>query len=143
MRTAACLRTPLDIIGPAGFDMSDRALRRAALDYLDRGDVTRHESFEAFDAWRLLKSPAPRLVLVTSHAAERLANFIFNADDILMLGRESAGVPEAVRDRADAAVRIPIASGLRSLNVAVAGAIVLAEALRQTGGFPADTPRDA
>lgn len=143
LRTAACLAVPLDVIGPAGFDMTDRALRRAGLDYLDRVEVMRHESFDAFDGWRRRQTPVPRLVLVSAHAATTLAEFIFKSEDILMLGRESAGVPETVRAVSDAAVRIPIAPGLRSLNVAVAGAIVLAEALRQTTGFPAAGPAQA
>lgn len=136
LRTAACLAVPLDVIGPTGFDMTDRALKRAGLDYLDRVDLVRHESFVAFDDWLRAFTPRPRLVLVSAHAAVTLLEFIFRSDDILLLGRESAGVPDHVRTRADAAVRIPLVPGMRSLNIAVAGAIVLAEALRQTGGFP-------
>lgn len=136
MRTAACLAIPLDIIGPAGFDMTDRALKRAGLDYLDRTEIVRHESFETFDGWRRSLVPSPRLVLVSAHGVVGYSDFIFEPGDILMLGRESAGVPDHVRARADAAVRIPLATGMRSLNVAIAGAIVLSEALRQTGGFP-------
>lgn len=140
LRTAACLAVPLDVIGPTGFDMTDRALKRAGLDYLDRVDLVRHLSFEAFDDWRRRLRPTPRLVLVSAHAAAGLGEFKFEPADILMLGRESAGVPETVRACADATVRIPLRTGVRSLNVAVAGGIVLAEALRQTGGFPVADP---
>lgn len=137
LRTAACLGIAVDVIGPTGFDMTDRALRRAGLDYLGHVSIRRHESFEAFEGWRASLAVPPRLVLVTAHAATAHVAFGFAVSDVLLLGRESAGVPESVRSRADAAVRIPIVAGLRSLNVAVAGAIVLAEALRQTNGFPA------
>ena len=135
LRLAACLAVPVDVIGPAGFDMSDRNLRRAGLDYLDHADLTRHVSFEAFEAARLRLSPVPRLVLLTTHGATRHIDFAFRSDDILMLGRESAGVPLTVHAGADARLRIPIAPGLRSLNIAVAAAMVLGEALRQTGGY--------
>lgn len=136
LRTAACLGIALDVIGPTGFDMTDRALKRAGLDYLDHVELGRHESFDAFQIWRRSLSPTPRLVLVSAHAETTHVDFAFRPTDILMLGRESAGVPENVRSVADAAVRIPLSPGLRSLNVAIAGAIVLAEALRQTNGFP-------
>lgn len=135
LRMAACLGVPVDVIGPTGFDMTDRALRRAGLDYLAHVAITRHESFEAFDTAR-----RGRLVLLSAHASLPHTAHVFQRDDVLMLGRESAGVPDAVRARADARVRIPIAAGLRSLNVAVAGAIVLGEALRQTNGFPPEPP---
>lgn len=135
LRTVACLGVPIDVIGPAGFDMTDRALRRAGLDYLDHVILARHESFAAFDAWRVTE-PQRRLVLLSAHAAMSYVAFGFKRDDILLLGRESAGVPDSVRSRADAAVRVPMVAGLRSLNIAVAGAIVLAEALRQIDGLP-------
>lgn len=136
LRTAACLGVGVDVIGPAGFDMTDRALRRAALDYLDHVAIARHEGFDAFEAWRGALVPRPRLVLLSAHASVAHTALTFAETDILLLGRESAGVPDRVRAAADTAVRIPIAPGLHSLNVAVAGAIVLAEALRQTGRFP-------
>ncbi len=136
LRTAACLAVPLDVIGPTGFDMTDRALKRAGLDYLDLVDLLRHESFEVFDEWRRRQAPTPRLILVSAHAQTSLLEFKFECSDILLLGRESAGVPEAVRAISDAAIRIPLVAGVRSLNVAVAGAIVLSEALRQTGSYP-------
>lgn len=133
---AACFGVATDIIGPAGFDMTDKALRRAGLDYLDHVCLVRHESWDAFVQTRPAEAPRPRLVLLTSSASERLCDFRFAADDILLLGRESAGVPEAVHAQTDARVRIPMRAGMRSLNIAVAAAVALGEALRQTGQFP-------
>ncbi len=133
MRVAACLSTPLDIIEPCGFALTDKALRRAAMDYGDRCAVARHDGFAQF-----LAAPARaagRLVLVETDGSSRLHDFRFAAGDTLLLGRESAGSPPEVYVAAAAVVRIPLAAGLRSLNVAVAGAVALAEALRQTGGF--------
>lgn len=132
MRLAACLGVPVDLILPAGFDASDRAFRRAALDYLEHVDLTRHESWEAFLAGVRSRVPAPRLVLLSSKGDTDYLDFAFQPDDILMLGRESAGVPEHVHGAVDARLRIAIRPELRSLNVAVAGAMVLGEALRQT-----------
>lgn len=137
LRLAACLGVPVDVIGPAGFDFSDRSLKRAGLDYLEHVEIVRHDSFAAFEAWRgAAACPPPRLVLLTTHAAESHAAFSFHPDDVLLLGRESAGVPDSVHQLADARVRIPIRAGLRSLNIAVAAAMVLGEALRQTNGYP-------
>ena len=138
LRLAACLEVPVDIIGPAGFDMTDRSLRRAGLDYLDHVKMIRYESFATYLASRGLKPG--RLILLSSHADVAHTGFTFAADDTLLLGRESAGVPAEVHARADARIRIPIQAPLRSLNIAVAAAIVLGEALRQTGGFPAGGP---
>lgn len=135
VRLAACLGVTIDIIGPAGFDMSDRAFRRAGLDYIDHAEIVRHASFQDFETWRLESSPSSRLVLLTTQASDRHVDFAFQPSDILLLGRESAGVPPAVHSAADRRVRIPMRHGVRSLNIAVAGAIVLAEALRQTGAF--------
>jgi tRNA (cytidine/uridine-2'-O-)-methyltransferase len=135
LRMAACLGVAVDVIGPTGFDMSDRSLRRAGLDYLEHVDVTRHTSFAAFEAVRCASEPKPRLVLLTSHGAVSYLDFAFEPGDILMLGRESAGVPDAVHEGVDGRVRIPMQAGLRSLNIAVAAAIVLGEALRQTKGW--------
>ena len=132
LRMCACLGVPAAIIGPAGFDMSDRSLRRAGLDYLDHVDLTRHQSWEAFQAARLGITPTPRLVLLTSHGSVPYADFAFAASDILLLGRESAGVPDAVHASADARIKIVMQGGLRSLNIAVAAAMVVGEALRQT-----------
>jgi tRNA (cytidine/uridine-2'-O-)-methyltransferase len=131
LRLAACLGVPVDVIGPTGFDMTDRALKRAGLDYLGHVTIARHENFGQFDGAR-----PGRLVLLTSHGAIDHTAFAFAATDTLLLGRESAGVPEVVHQRADARVRIPMRPGLRSLNIAVAAALVLGEALRQTDGFP-------
>lgn len=135
MRLAACLGVPLDLIEPAGFDVSDRNLRRAGLDYLDRLDLTRHASWRAFEGWR--QGEGRRLVLATTRAATAYAGFAFRDGDILLMGRESAGVPDEVHAAADARVAVPLREGLRSLNVAVAAAMILGEALRQTGLFPA------
>lgn len=129
LRTAACLEVGIDIIAPAGFDMSDRALRRAGLDYLATADMTRHASFAAFEAWR--HGAGRRLVLASTRAGPRYTDFSFRSDDVVLLGRESAGVPHDVADAADAAIRIPMRQGARSLNVAIAGGMILGEALRQ------------
>jgi tRNA (cytidine/uridine-2'-O-)-methyltransferase len=136
LRMCACLGVPADLIGPAGFDASDRAFRRAGLDYLNHVDLTRHVSFEEFETQRNQGQPRPRLVLLTSRASIAHCKFVFRANDIILLGRESAGVPDRVHDIADARISIPMRAGLRSLNVAVAAAMVLGEALRQTEGWP-------
>ncbi len=136
LRTAACLGVAVDIIGPAGFDISDKALRRAAMDYIDRAVITHHVSWQAFIESR---SDGPgRLILLTTQAPTPFTGIDFRPDDVLLLGRESAGAPDAVHEAADERVRIPVKAGLRSLNVAVAAAIVLAEAMRQTGAFEGD-----
>lgn len=132
LRLAACFDIPVDIIGPAGFDMSDRSLRRAGLDYLQHVDLTRHEGWAAFER---VRAPHTRLILLTTKARISHVEFSFRSDDTLVLGRESAGVPEAVHATADAAIQIPMKPGLRSLNVAIAAAIVVSEAQRQLGGF--------
>jgi tRNA (cytidine/uridine-2'-O-)-methyltransferase len=134
LRLAACLGVAVDVVQPAGFDMTDRALRRAGLDYLAHVEIEQHESFAAFQTRR--RERGSRLVLLTTRAATAYADFAFVQMDTLLLGRESAGVPQAVHAAADASVRIPIRAGLRSLNVAVAAAIVVGEALRQTGSLP-------
>jgi tRNA (cytidine/uridine-2'-O-)-methyltransferase len=133
LRLCACLGVTAALIEPASFPMSDRAFRRAGMDYLDAVSIERHASFAAFEAWRRARSL--RLILLTTAGATAHAAFAFRADDILLVGRESAGVPEAVHQAADARLAVPIRPPLRSLNVAVAAAIVLGEALRQTGGF--------
>ncbi len=133
LRMAACFGVTCDIIGPAGFDLSDRALRRAGLDYLDKVTLIRHLSFEAFEISR--RASGSRLIVLTTSAAKAHTAFHFHSGDVLLLGRESAGVPQNVHEAADARLRIPMRPGLRSLNVAVAAAIILGEALRQTGGF--------
>lgn len=133
LRLGACLGVPVHIIEPAGFDASDRALRRAALDYLEHVQIQRHASFEAFEAWR--GQVGGRLILLTTKTELAFTDLEFERSDILLLGRESAGVPEDIHEKADVRVVVPIVSGLRSLNVAAAAAMVLGEALRQTDGF--------
>lgn len=144
LRLAACLGVGVDIIGPAGFDLRDKTLRRAGLDYLDHVEIMRHESFEAFLGARAAGGSGPeglgRLVLLSSRAEASHVGFRFEPGDTLLLGRESAGVPDSVHEIVDARVRIPMRAGLRSLNIAVAAAVVLGEALRQTGGFEALSP---
>ncbi|SEQ57634.1 tRNA (cytidine(34)-2'-O)-methyltransferase [Sphingobium sp. YR768] len=135
LRLAACLSVPVDIIMPTGFAFSDARLKRAAMDYGESADVTRHANFAAFDALR--QSQGRRLLLMSAHASQRLPDVQFRDDDILLMGSESAGVPDDVRDLADIRVRIPMAPGFRSLNIAVSTGIAVAEALRQTGKFPA------
>jgi len=136
LRLAACLGVAVDIIEPAGFQLGDARFRRALMDYAQHLDMTRHDSWDAF----LEARGGARLVLATTGAAGSLYEASFEAADILLLGRESAGVPEAVHQRADLRVTIPMASGARSLNVAVAAAMALGEALRQTGGFGQSRP---
>ena len=131
IRLAACLGTPLDIIEPCGFPVDDRRIRRAAMDYVDLARLQRHASWEAFR-----RDHAPgRLVLLTTAGATTLPEARFRPDDILLLGRESAGVPAEVHDAAGLRVRVPLQKGARSLNVALAAAMVLSEALRQTDGY--------
>lgn len=135
MRMASCLDVAVDLIEPAGFDASDRSLRRAGLDYLQHLELARHESWEAFLAWHAGLATVPRLVLLSTKAEISHLDHAFRPDDILLLGRETAGVPEAVHNAADCRVRIPMRLGLRSLNVAVAAAMVVNEGLRQISGF--------
>ena len=132
LRMAACLQVGVDIIGPAGFDMSDRALRRAGLDYLDHVDLTRHQSWHSFVAAWLEPGNGARLVLLTSHGKTAYTQFAFRPSDIILLGRESAGAPDAIHAAADARLKIPMRGDLRSLNIAVSAAMVVGEALRQT-----------
>jgi tRNA (cytidine/uridine-2'-O-)-methyltransferase len=135
MRLCACLGVEVHVIEPAGFDLSDRALRRAGMDYLVHVRLMRHLSWQDFSGWR--REQGRRLVLLTTSATRPYADFAFADSDVLLFGRESAGVAEAVHEDAEARLVIPVAAGLRSLNVATAAAMVLGEALRQTDGFPA------
>lgn len=130
LRTCACLGLGAAIVEPAGFPVSDRHFRRAGMDYLDHVDIGRHVSFSAFEDWR--RQAGRRLVLLTTRAAIPYTEFEFRPDDVLMLGRESAGAPPEVHAAADARLVVPIRPELRSLNVAVAAAMVLGEAIRQT-----------
>ncbi|HEX4294426.1 MAG TPA: tRNA (cytidine(34)-2'-O)-methyltransferase [Rhizomicrobium sp.] len=130
IRLGVCLGVAVDIIEPCGFLFTDKGFRRAGMDYLEMASVTRHASWEAF-------RPGGRLVLLTTKADQAYTRFAFAPDDVILLGRESAGVPEEVHDAAHARLRIPLKQGLRSINVAQAAAMVLGEALRQTDGFPA------
>lgn len=130
LRLAACLGLGVDIIEPAGFDISDRNLKRAGMDYLASVSLVRHVNFERFEAWR--GESGRRLVLASTRAAERYTDFAYRPDDILLFGRESAGVPDHVHDAADARVIIPMVEGQRSINVAMSAAMIAGEALRQT-----------
>jgi tRNA (cytidine/uridine-2'-O-)-methyltransferase len=132
LRLAACLGVAVDIIGPCGFPFSDKSVRRAGLDYMDRARIARHDSWAAFR-----DLPRGRLVLLTTSASLAYTAFSFDAEDTILLGQESAGAPGYVHDAAGARLTVPMTAGARSLNVVTATAIVLSEALRQTGGFPA------
>lgn len=132
IRLAACLGIAIDIIEPCGFVMTDAKFRRAGMDYLEKAALTRHESWARFQDARV-----GRLVLLTTQAAVPYTDFAFAPSDIVLAGRESAGVPQNVHDAADARIIVPMMKTVRSLNVAVASAMVLGEALRQTKGFPA------
>lgn len=135
LRLGACLGVGVDVIGPTGFDMSDRALRRAGLDYLAQVDL---KSFISFDDYIVEKRRHPgRLILLTTKSSQVYHGFAFRADDVLLLGRESAGVPDQVHALADARLKVPLRPGMRSLNVAMTAAIVAGEALRQCELFPA------
>ncbi len=134
LRLCACFTIEAHIIGPAGFPTTDRAFRRAGMDYLEAVAIVRHRSWQDFTAWR--SRERCRLLLFTTAAPMSYLDYSYAADDILLFGRESAGVPDAVQSAADARLRIPMRPGLRSLNVALAAAIAAGEALRQTGGMP-------
>ena len=134
LRLAACWRVGVDIILPCGFPASDAQLRRAAMDYGAEADVTRHADFEAFAEARL--GEGARLIALTGAGDRLLYEAQFRPDDVLLMGRESAGLPPDLHDRADLRVRIPMAAGFRSLNLAVASGIALGEAMRQTVLFP-------
>lgn len=128
IRLSACFGVPLDIVEPCGFPLSLKALRRSAMDYADIADITRHDSWESY----LQMRPPGRLVLMTTQTTTALWDFRFQPDDILIMGRESAGVPQAVHDICEARVAIPMMEKARSLNVAMSAGIAVAEGLRQT-----------
>ena len=135
LRLAACFGVPVDIIEPCGFPLSHRGLKRAGMDYLDGVDLTLHPSWSDFEA--KLRQNGRRLILLTTKGATPYLDISFNAQDILLLGRESAGVPVPVHERAEIRTKIPMVPEMRSFNVAIAAGIVLGEALRQTGGMSA------
>ena len=139
LRLAACLGVAVDVIEPCGFVFSDARMRRTGLDYLDGVDLTRHVSWSTYLTTRDARSTG-RLVLLTTRATTAYTQFAYRPGDTLLLGRESAGVPDAVHQVVDAAVLVPMVAGMRSLIVAVAGAMVLGEALRQIGGFAEISP---
>ncbi len=140
LRTCACFGVPVEIIEPCGFPFSDKALARAGMDYIPQASLTRHLDWAAFEAWR--RTEQRRLILLTTKGERRHVDMRFAATDVLMVGQESAGVPEHVHAAADARIVLPLQPGLRSLNVAIAAAMVLGEALRQTGCYatPGVTP---
>ena len=138
LRLCACLGVEAHIVEPAGFPTSDRAFRRAGMDYLDHVTVVRHVSWTAFEHWR--RDAELDLVTLSSGAETSFLDYRFRPTDVLLFGRESAGLPDEVKAAADAAVTIPMRPGLRSFNVAMACALVVGEALRQTGGFPPPRP---
>ena len=138
LRLGACLGVAVDVIEPCGFPLSDRAARRAALDYAQMAEIVRHASWSRF-----LEAPeraGRRLLLFTTQGAEPFYKFHYRPDDVLLFGRESAGVPPEVHAAADARLCIPLVAGARSLNVVNAAAMALGEALRQTGGFARQDP---
>lgn len=135
LRLGACFGVPVEIVGQPGFVLSDAKLKRAGMDYIRRADIRRHRDF---DALRATVAPPARIALLTTRGTTDFRAVDWTAGDVLLLGRESAGVPEAIHDAADLRVTIPLAPGCRSLNVALAAAVALSEALRQTRGFPGD-----
>jgi len=129
LRLAACFGATVDIIHPLGFELSDKTLKRAGMDYLEIAAIREHADFESFESWR--RSTGGRLVLLTTKAETAYTEFAFRPDDILMFGRESSGVPDEVAALADSALRIPIRPEARSLNLGMSAAITLSEAVRQ------------
>ena len=130
IRLCACMGVPLHVIEPCGFPWDDKRLKRVAMDYYDLAQITRHTSWNAF-----LQQEYGRLVLLTTHATHAYTDFSFHKDDILLLGRESSGVPQAVHDAVSARIGVPVKTGARSLNLVQAASMVVGEALRQTKGF--------
>jgi len=130
LRLAACLGVSVDVIEPAGFDLSDRALLRAGMDYIERATLTRHTNWDRFEEWR--NSERRRLILATTGGDQDYVDFRFEPDDVLIFGRESAGAPQKVHLGADARIVIPMQGGARSLNIALSVAMIVGEALRQT-----------
>ena len=139
LRLAACLGVGVDVIEPCGFIWDEPRMRRAGMDYLDQVSIMRHDSWPKFEQWR--KDAGYRLILFTTKGDRSYLDYRYSASDILLFGRESAGVPDEVAGAADARLVIPIKPGLRSLNIAVASAMALGEALRQTGSAPREAAR--
>lgn len=132
LRLAACMGAAVDLIEPMGFRWDDRRVRRAAMDYIDHVAIARHAGFDAFRA----TTGSQRLVLFTTKSTQSAYDFAYRADDILLFGKESAGVPEAIAEASDARVRLPMRPQVRSMNLATSAALALGEALRQTAGLP-------
>ncbi len=133
LRLGACLGLPIEVIEPCGFALSDRTLRRAGMDYLDSANLIRHMNYEAFDAQR--RDQGRRLILMTTHAASPYTDFRFAPTDVILFGRESAGVPDDIHNSADHRLLIPMQPGQRSLNLAVSAAMIAGEVLRQLDQF--------
>jgi tRNA (cytidine/uridine-2'-O-)-methyltransferase len=131
IRTAACLGLGVDLIEPAGFDISDRALKRSGMDYVEQAALIRHLNWDAFNEWRLGQNR--RLILATTKAAQNYTSFVFQQDDILLFGRESSGVPDMVHATVDGRILVAMVEGRRSLNLAVSVGMIAGEAIRQTG----------
>lgn len=136
LRSCACFDVPVDLIEPLGFPWDDKRVRRAGMDYFDHVSITRHADWDSFRA----VTPG-RLLLLTAHGSTSIDQVTFQPGDVILMGSESAGVPPHVHEAADLRVRIPMAPGLRSLNVSVSAAVTLFEALRQTGQLPTPSPR--
>ncbi len=136
LRTAACFGIGVDVIEPCGFVWDEKRLRRAGMDYLDGVDMVRHSSWRQYHEDHQAQTAPGRLVLMTTKGSVPYAAFTFLADDTIVLGRESAGVPDIVHATVDARIRIPMATGMRSLNVAVSAGLVVGEALRQLNAYP-------
>ena len=132
IRMAACLDVRVHIIEPCGFPFGEKSFRRAGMDYIDQSIITRHQSWEDFLNW----SDNRRILLLTTRGTDLYTDIDYQDDDILLLGRESAGAPDEVHNRADERILIPMIPNTRSLNIAISAAMVLGEALRQTNGFP-------
>jgi len=132
MRLCACMNIPLNIIEPCGFILSDKNLKRAGMDYMDHLELRKHSSWESF----ITATQGKRLILMTTKTSNSFIDFKFEPNDILIAGRESAGAPEYVHQQCSAEVTIPMSPETRSLNIAIASAMILSEGLRQTQGFP-------
>lgn len=137
LRLAACLGVTVHIIEPAGFPLSDSALKRAGMDYLERAAMKRHINFDSFEAWR--NEQNRRLLLLTTKTDQAYTDHAYHRSDILLMGRESTGAPQEIHALADHRLTIPMAESMRSLNVAVSAGMVIGEALRQTNAFPTRT----